>query len=211
MLDEFQIGKYPVTNAEYQAFVKDAKYKAPSHWSGENFSEELAAHPVVNVNWEDADAYCKWLTQKLQEANQLRADESIRLPTEAEWEKAARGTDARYYPWGNDWDKNKCNSSEGGTKHTTPVGKYSPAGDSPYGAADMAGNVWEWCADTYDENYYQNSPRENPLNTSSGKARVLRGGSWDDESYFVRAAYRSRRYPVFRFSDYGFRVGVRPL
>lgn len=175
-LDEFQIGKYPLTNAEYQAFVKDTQHQAPSHWSGENFIEELAAHPVVNISWEDADAYCKWLTEKLHAVKQLLESETIRLPTEAEWEKAASWDDSRkekrIWPWGNEWDKAKCNSAESGIGKTTPVGQYSPAGDSLCGAADMAGNVWEWCADWFDENYYQKSPDKNPTGLDSGN-RVL--------------------------------------
>ncbi len=219
VLDEFQIGKYPVTNAEYLAFVKDANQRPPSHWSGGTFPEELSANPVVNVSWDDAQAYCKWLTQKLLEAHQLRDKEIIRLPTEAEWEKAARGPstgsgDGRFWPWGNQWDAAKCNSSEGGAGTTTPVGKYSPAGDSPYGAADMAGNVWEWCADWYAEDYYKNSPDalvRNPTGASSGEYRVLRGGSWFFVSFNVRAAFRFWDGPVSGSGGRGFRVVVRPL
>ncbi|MBI3538348.1 MAG: SUMF1/EgtB/PvdO family nonheme iron enzyme, partial [Chloroflexi bacterium] len=157
-LDEFQIGKYPVTNAEYLAFVKDANQKPPQHWSGGTFAEDLAAHPVVNVSWDDAQAYCEWLTQALRAAKQLRDKEIIRLPTEAEWEKAAAWDDEnkthRFWAWGNEWDAAKCNTDEGKIGTTTPVGKFSPSGDSFYGAADFTGNVWEWCGDWYAENFY---------------------------------------------------------
>jgi formylglycine-generating enzyme required for sulfatase activity len=205
LLDEFQIGKYPVTNAQYQAFVQATKHQPPGYWSGGTFSEELAAHPVVNVSCvEDAVAYCEWLTEQLRTAKQLRENEVIRLPTEAEWEKAARGTDGRFWPWGNQWDKTKCNAE--GDVGTTPVGKYSPGGDSPYGAADMAGNVWEWCADWYDEGYYEKSPEKNPVGPDSGQFRVVRGGSFTYLRGHVRCAARGRNYPASGVD--GFRVVV---
>jgi len=115
--------------------------------------------------------------------------EKVQLPTEAQWEKAARGTDGRIWPWGNEWDANKCNNSETGAKQTTPVGNY-PQGASPYGLMDIAGNVLEWCADWYDENYYASAPDRNPPGVSSGTWRVLRGGSWVDFSGIVRVAGR---------------------
>lgn len=208
-LDEFQIAKYPVTNAQYQAFVQDAKHRTPGHWSGETFAEELASHPVVNVTWEDADKYCEWLTQKLRAANQLRENEVIRLPTEAEWEKVAAWDDEkkahRIWAWGNEWDAAKCNSAESNIGTTTPVGKYSPGGDSFYGAADMSGNVWEWCADWHDENYYSNSPEKNPKGPGSRDSRVLRGGSWDSRAVYARCADRLRNNPVLRHYKWGFR------
>ena len=208
-LDEFQIAKYPVTNAQYSAFVQTTQRKPPQHWSGEKFPEELAAHPVVYVDWNDAVAYAEWLTKILREAGQLRENEIIRLPTEAEWEKSAAWDDAqkahRIWPWGNQWDAAKCNSAEGGIGTTTPVGKYSPTGDSPYSIADMAGNVWEWCADWYDENHYAQSPAKNPTGVPSGQYRVLRGGSWDFNQDFARGAYRFWDNPDFRFNFVGFR------
>ena len=205
-LDGYQIAKYPVTNAEYQAFVQATNRQSPKHWSGGTFPEELAAHPVVYVNWEDAAEYCKWLTEQLRKANQLSENYAIRLPTEAEWEKAAAWDDGkklhRIYPWGNEWDTAKCNSAEGKVGATTPVGKYSTAGDSFYGLADMAGNVWEWCADWYDENYYKASPEKNPQGADSTSYRVLRGGSWGSDAGYARCAHRFRDVPgdwdVFR-------------
>jgi iron(II)-dependent oxidoreductase len=209
-LDEFEIGKYPVTNVEYQAFVKETNRSAPNGWTGQDFPEDRAAHPVVNVSWDDAVGYCEWLTQKLREAKHLRENQAIRLPTEAEWEKAASWDDAqkvkRIFPWDNVWDASKCNSNESGIGTTTPVGKYSPDGDSPYGAADMAGNVWEWCADRYDGNYYQNSPKENPKGPDTGDPRVLRGGAFYFESYYVRAASRNWNYSFYGDHSFGFRV-----
>ncbi|MEW5719547.1 MAG: SUMF1/EgtB/PvdO family nonheme iron enzyme [Chloroflexota bacterium] len=208
-LDEFQIAKYPLTNAQYLAFVQQTQHEPPSHWSGGQFSEELAAHPVVYVAWSDAVAYCEWLTKVLREAGHLRENEVIRLPTEAEWEKVASWDEAkkakRIWPWGNEWDAAKCNSAEGGTGTTTPVGKYSPAGDSPYGVADMAGNVWEWCADWYDENSYASSPDKNPTGANSGQARVLRGGAWLSDQDLARGADRFGYYPRYWGNAVGFR------
>jgi formylglycine-generating enzyme required for sulfatase activity len=135
-LATYRIARYPVTNAEYQAFVQDSGHGPPQHWYGEDYPEGEGNHPVVNVYWLDALAYCEWLSEK--------TGKPYRLPTEAEWEKAARGTDGRIYPWGNEWDETKLNSRDSGPGDTTPVGQYSPGGDSPYGAADMAGNVLCW-------------------------------------------------------------------
>ena len=135
-LPEYLIGKYPVTNGEYQAFVRDTGRQPPSRWDGGKYPKGQKDHPVAYVTWHDAMAYCKWLSEKTRK--------TYRLPTEAEWEKAARGPGGLIYPWGNLFDKNRCNTFESGIGNTTPVGNYSPAGDSPYGVADMAGNVWEW-------------------------------------------------------------------
>ncbi len=184
-LDAFYISRYPVTNAEYKKFKPD--------WKIPNGKEN---HPVVNVSWDDALAYCKW----------AEGD----LPTEAQWEKAASWDDAkkikRVYPWGDSFDKSKCNSSEAGIGDTTPVGKYSPQGDSFFGLGDMAGNVWEWCADWYDENFYKNSPRENPRNDTPSQYRVLRGGSFNSDRTDARCAYRDRFTPDNMFLNIGFRV-----
>jgi formylglycine-generating enzyme required for sulfatase activity len=212
-LSEYSIGKYPVTNREYQAFVRDANYKAPKGWEGEQFPTEKGGHPVVNVSWNDAQAYCKWLS--------AQTKKQYRLPTEAEWEKAARwkespspaGRGARgegeslVYPWGNDFDPKKCNSSESGIKDTTDVGKFSPQGDSPYGCADMAGNVWDWCSDWFDENEYKKRKDvvKDPQGAEAGVSRVLRGGSWYDYGYLVRSANRGWNDPAYTDDDIGFR------
>jgi formylglycine-generating enzyme required for sulfatase activity len=187
-LDDFYIDKYPVTNAQFEQFVKATSYKTECNWQ-RYYEKGKEKHPVVNVSWNDAEAYCKWAGK--------------RLPTEAEWEKAARGPDGRIWPWGNAWDKSKCNSyRELGT--TTPVGSY-PAGASPYGVMDMAGNVYEWCADWYDGNYYASAPNKNPQGPSSGSSRVLRGGSWYGGPNDVRVAYRDRNGPGAGYFDVGFR------
>jgi len=194
-LDAFYIDRYPVTNAEYKRFVDATRHLPPPHWWNGKIPSGKENHPVVYVSWDDAVAYAQWAGK--------------RLPTEAEWERAASWDDIkkekRIYPWGNDFDPRKCNSGESEIGDTTPVGKYSPQGDSFYGVADMAGNVWEWCADWYDENYYKNSPRENPRGPASGQHRVRRGGSWLDDRYAVRTVARYYYAHSFRYINVGFR------
>ena len=191
-VQEFEIGKYPVTNLQYQAFVQDAGREPPLHWEGDQCPEGLGNHPVVNVSWHDAVAYCEGLTEK--------TDKPYRLPTEAEWEKAARGTDRREFPWGDGWDVSKCNTRDGGPSATTPVGQYSRHGDSFYGVADMAGNVWEWCAD------WLRAYKDNPFpDEDYGEThKVLRGSSWKTYG-LARCAYRYARTPESIEDDIGFR------
>jgi formylglycine-generating enzyme required for sulfatase activity len=160
-------------------------------------SMDKAQHPVVEVSWHDAKDFCAWAAQQL--------DRIVRLPTEAEWEKAARGVDGRIYPWGNEPPSPllcNYNRNQGGT---TPVGQYSPAGDSPYGCADMSGNVWEWCADWYQADYYKDAPSRNPTGPVGGESRVLRGGSWYSLVRNVRGADRGWNDPTNSDYNYGFR------
>ncbi|HEY7020692.1 MAG TPA: SUMF1/EgtB/PvdO family nonheme iron enzyme [Ktedonobacterales bacterium] len=162
-LAAFQVGKYPVTVAEYACFVR-AGQKEPTNWQ-----QQLGKldHPVVYVSWQDAVAYAQWLA--------AQTGQPWRLPSEAEWEKAARGTDGRIYPWGDTFDASCCNTSEGGKRTTTPVGSY-PSGASPYGAQEMSGNVRGWTSSVYKPYPYTASDgRERAESTES---RVLRGGSW---------------------------------
>lgn len=196
-LPEYHIGRYPVTNAEYAEFVHATGRRAPRHWVGQTYPEELSSHPVVYVTWHDALAYVEWLQEK--------TGQPYRLPTEAEWEKAARGADGRLWPWGNDWDEQKCNMKLSGPGGTTPARQYSPAGDSPYGCADMAGNVWEWCSTLYKAYPYTTDDGRENLDTDGN--RVLRGGSWYAENPgWVRCAARIDLRPAFDDDNLGFRV-----
>lgn len=187
-LPAFHISKYLITNAEYEKFCRATGYETPYHWKQGVIPAGKKNHPVVHVSWRDAIAYCDWASRAI--------GKQIALPTEEQWEKAARGSDGRIYPWGNDWRENHCNSRESGNRGTTPVGAYSPRGDSPYGCADMAGNVWEWTASWYDD-------------TRQQYHRTLRGGSWYDYPRGARAASRDYDPPAYRYYSAGFRVVVR--
>ena len=195
-LPEFYIGKVPVTNAQYAGFVQATRRKAPEGWRNEAFPAGKAEHPVVNVTWRDAVDYCRWLSEAMRR--------SFRLPSEAEWEKAARGSDGRIYPWGSQApDEKRCNF---GMKigDTTPVGNYAD-GSSPCGALDMAGNVWEWMSSAYKPYPYDpNDGREDP---GSGAARVVRGGSYVTDVWDVRCASRDYGYPHRPVQEHRFSGG----
>jgi formylglycine-generating enzyme required for sulfatase activity len=185
-VDTFQIDRYEVTNQAYQRFITASKRPGPSITDQALLG---ALQPVVGVTWHDADAYCRSVGK--------------RLPTEAEWEKAARGPDGLRYPWGNEWDPKKANAMEQ-RKVTTPVGSY-PNGVSPYGVHDMAGNVWEWVADTY-ANYTDlpASPR-NPRVLEGWGGKIVRGGSFIDPGFMVRSTMRQVYKPEDQDSNVGFR------
>ena len=186
-VDAFYMDKYEVTNAQYRKFVEATGHQKPSHWDSSKFNQPK--QPVVNVSWDDAVAYCKWAGK--------------RLPTEAEWEKAARGgLEGKKYPWGNSSiDTSQANNNKNVGK-PTPVGNYPPNG---YGLYDMAGNVWEWCADRYDRDYYKDSPDRNPTGPSSGDWRVIRGGGWLSLASWCVCAVRFYYVPNSRSSYNGFR------
>ena len=203
-LPDYTIAKTPVTNAQYAEFVKDAGLvELPQHWQRGEPPHDRLNHPVVYVSWHDAVAYCNWLADS--------TEKSYRLPSEAEWEKAARGTDGRIYPWGNRWYPGWCNTSERGPVDTTPVGTY-PRGASPYGLLDMAGNVWEWCLTKWVFNYEGYAEKERGLQGVEGDAhRVVRGGSFDYPRNYARCAYRDVFLHDFRYGYVGFRVVVSPI
>ncbi len=201
---DFYIGRNPVKNSEYRAFIRGKKHKAPLHWEGDTYPKGLGGHPVVNVTWKDAVAYCEWLSKK--------TGREYRLPTEAEWEKAACwNADAgrrTHYPWGNEFDSEKCNTVEGGRNGTTSAGTYSPDGDSPFGVADMAGNVWEWCNTKWLDSPYK--PDDGREALEGGETRVLRGGSWSGNQRDARCACRHRGSPGIQGDFVGFRVAASP-
>jgi formylglycine-generating enzyme required for sulfatase activity len=204
-LDAFWIDRTPVTNGEYGRFVEATGQEKPKHWQDGRIPEGKEDHPVIWVSWYDAQDYCRWRGEQ--------AGVAVRLPTEAEWEKAARGTDGQRYPWGNEFDREKCNSKEGGSGDTTPVGRYSPACDSPYGLADMAGNVWEWCNDWYDDDIYRHRAGQvvkNPEGPASGDSKMLRGGAAGNDEGILRCAYRNYYLPDCWSSHRGFRTARDP-
>lgn len=192
-LDAYWIDQGEVTNAQYRKCVEAGWCALPICDYGDStfLAGTMEDHPVGCVNWHEASIYCEWIGGQ--------------LPTEAQWEKAARGTDAREYPWGAEFDAQLCNSSESAINGSTPVGRYSPAGDSPYGVADVSGNLWEWVSDWYDIGYYPTSPTSNPTGPQSGDNRAARGGSWYANSCSVRTTYRYYNIPDGRSPGMGFR------
>jgi formylglycine-generating enzyme required for sulfatase activity len=192
------MGKYPVTNEEYAAFVAATGHSAPGNWKSSQPTAEKLDHPVVSVSWDDAVAYCRWLSEA--------TGRSFRLPSEAEWEKAARGTDGRIYPWGKQPpDKGRCNFGKN-VSDTTPVGNY-PAGVSPYGCYDMAGNVREWTSSLYGGYPYRaDDGRE--VETDDSRSRVVRGGAYWNDATWVRCAYRDGYNPRFVYYYDGFRLAT---
>jgi len=159
-LSAYYIYKDEVTVAQYRKFCKASGHAMPVKEPAGGWQDN---YPIVNVSWEDATAYAKWA--------------GAQLPTEAQWEKAARGTDGRTFPWGKAWDPAKCNNHQNGPGTMQPVGSF-PEGASPYGAMDMAGNAWEWVADWYDAGYYAKSPAKNPTGPANGSEHIIRGGSY---------------------------------
>jgi formylglycine-generating enzyme required for sulfatase activity len=213
-LPDYHLAKTPVTNAQYAAFVQATGHQQPKHWKalfrkGGNPPRGKEDHPVVNVSWHDAVAYCNWLAEV--------TGRPYRLPSEAEWEKGARGTDGRIYPWGNRWDAKRCNTVERRKLDTTPVGAY-PEGASPYGLLDMAGNVWEWTRSLWGEDWEEPSFKY-PYDPDDGREdleapdtvfRVLRGGAWSSNRVFARCVGRGRYGPDDSVNHFGFRL-VSPV
>jgi formylglycine-generating enzyme required for sulfatase activity len=233
-LSGYWMGKTEVTTKQFNLFVKDTGYVPQAEssggaytWTGEEWEKREGInwknpgfkqednHPVVCVSWNDAVEYCKWLS--------VKKGVNFKLPTEAQWEKSARGTDRRKYSWGNTeptgakinfadkqaWLKSKFSWADkdidDGYAYTAPVGSY-PAGASPYGLLDMGGSVWEWCSDWYGENYYNSSPDKNPKGPKSGTTRVIRGGGWNYGAVSQRCANRLYGNPFHRYNYVGFRL-----
>ena len=196
-LDRFALGKFPVTCGQYREFLESTGAAPPRFWSEPMFDD--AAKPVVGVTWFEAVAYCEWLGKQ--------TGQPFRLPTEAEWERAARGgRDGALYPWGDEPPSARtligCDPAIGGPAR---VGVNEPNG---FGLFDMSEGVHEWCSDYYDYNYYRYSPERNPQGAATGERRASRGGSWRHQIKFARCAARSSLAPAFKYSDYGFRVAV---
>jgi formylglycine-generating enzyme required for sulfatase activity len=221
-LERYWISRVPITNAQYRFFVQDAGHRAPRHWNDGNIPRGKESHPVAYVTWHDAVAYCEWLQEKLQvvgytlkvwqsegrlaTCNVQPATHRVQLPSEAEWEKAARGADdQRAYPWGERWQEGYCNTDELGVNETTPVGIF-PEGVSPYGVLEMAGNVWEWTCSLYKA--YPYDPDDGRETLEAEGDRVLHRGSFDDPQAYARCAYRSGYGPDYHWRDLGFRVVV---
>ena len=194
LLNAYWIDRYPVTNQEFKMFVDVTGHRKPPHWTSGTYPLEQARHPVTNVSYQDALVYAEWVGK--------------RLPTEAEWEKSARGTQGQTYPWGDAFRKDNVNSTNdyGGT---TPVDEF-PGGGSPYGVMDMVGNVVEWCADWYYDEYYKVSPLDNPTGPEGGQYRVIRGGFYGENRLGVRCSSRHFSPPSTMQDHIGFRNAKTP-
>jgi formylglycine-generating enzyme required for sulfatase activity len=215
-LPDYYIARHPVSVGEYRAFVDGAGYLHRRHWTEAGWSwreesdrtepdlwadENWAGDgrlPVVGVSWYEAYAYCQWLSEA--------TGRDYRLPNEAEWEKAARGTGGRWYPWGDTFDASRCNARASGLERTMVVGSYSPAGDSPYGCADMAGNASQWTMSRFwPYPYDAGDGRDDPQGNAE---RVTRGGSWHSPVLRVRSVSRGMNDPWFTDNDVGFRCAL---
>ena len=193
-VDAFELAAHQVTNAEYGCFLAATGAAPPPQWNDSNFNDPQM--PVVSVSWDEAIAYCDWLSRA--------TGKPYRLPTEAEWERAARGgVEGWLYPWGDappefvpDYGTRWKNGPE-------PVGLYPP---NAYGLYNLGDNVHEWCADWYDDGYYAQSPERNPRGPVSGRRRASRGGSWRHHIKVTRTAARSSIPPELKYADYGFRI-----
>ncbi len=191
-LPGYWISRYPVTAQQYQDFLRESSYR-PRH-NGRTYGEP--DYPAVDITWFDALAYCDWLTR--------RSGLPVSLPSEAEWEKAARGLDGRRYPWGSQPPtEDLCSLT-----HSTPVGQYSPQGDSPFGCADMVGNVWEWTRSAYE--IYPYDPADGRESLTGEEARVVKGLTFNNAERYTRCAYRYRLKPILHLQVLGFRVVVAP-
>jgi formylglycine-generating enzyme required for sulfatase activity len=225
-ITDFHMMRYPVTNAQYHLFVEATGHRPPRFWPDGQFPANQADHPVVGVSFQDAVAFCRWAADV--------TGLPLRLPTEPEWEKAARGPDGQLFPWGDEWDGELCNHGEGWPADSTPVNQFSPQGDSPYGVADIAGNTQDWCCSLFGPYPYDPiDGREvlvynlesqglmphlhetgcvaNPQQIEAALNKlVVRGGSRRQGRQNSRCAYRSWAAPMHRSDDTGFRCCYEP-
>jgi len=195
-LPAFEIAQFPVTNADYYTFIWDKGYRIPRNWPGYTYQEGTDDHPVVGISKTDAEVYIEWLNSK--------TEMIFRLPTEAEWEYAARGEDGRLFPWGNTFDPWRCNTVESMKKGTTSVGFYSPSGDSVFGVADMVGNVWEWTQSLFMPYPYRPNTNREELKPSG--RYVVRGGAWYYSRKLARCAVREGVLTDHLSPSIGFRL-----
>jgi sulfatase modifying factor 1 len=193
-VDAFLLAATQVTNAEYERFVSATGCASPPFLRDQNFNHP--EQPVTGVSWFDADRYCQWLA--------LKTGRAYRLPTEAEWERAARGNlEQKHFPWGDDPPQSVPNYATRWQSGPEPVARQSP---NSFGFYDICDNVHEWCSDWYDPNYYGNSPERNPRGPDEGQRKASRGGSWRHHVKVARCSARSSIPPEFHYADYGFRV-----
>lgn len=196
----FRLARHPVTNAEYATFVEKTGKEPPEHWEGGRIPEGKDEHPVVHVSWTDAVAFCEWLSRRISKHGDPQL---VRLPTEAEWEYAARGEEGRKYPWGDAEPSGRLANFRMNVADTTPVGSC-PDGARPEGVQDLAGNVWEWCGDWFGP--YPPEDEEDPAGPAAGASRILRGGTFIGSPRYLRAADRNYRHPEHRLELIGIRV-----
>jgi formylglycine-generating enzyme required for sulfatase activity len=222
----YLISRYPITRAQYSAFIETGGYRKPHYWTKMgwkwlkrkgsmvkldcNGAPIFGNHPVSGVSWYEALAFCNWLTEVMFESGRLARGFKISLPTEAQWEKAARGIDERTFPWGENPDPNRANYDDTGVGTISTVGCF-PGGVSFYKVEGMSGNVWEWTQSIYKGYPYDPEDGRENLNAGDGIARVLRGGSFESEEWLIRCAYRGGYIPSTRYMPNGFRVAASPL
>lgn len=210
VLPTFVIARTPVTNALYAQYCAETGAAAPLHWHGKLPAEALHNHPAVNVSWHAAQAFCGWLTSSVRDSHVVaglagRSVLALRLPSEAEWELAARGSDGRSFPWGNEWQPGYANTRESGLGQTEAVGSY-PQGASPYGCLDMAGNVWEWTASL--DHLYPYDAADGREDAEAPGRRILRGGCYANPQGYARCACRFRLAPSMSNEFLGFRLAA---
>jgi formylglycine-generating enzyme required for sulfatase activity len=210
-LDSFKIGCTPVTVGDWSSYMRDTFTRRPEDKGLQIYL------PITNVSWYDAIEYCTWITSAARLAGHIRVDEEITLPSEAQWEKAARGTDGRIFPWGDIFEPTYVNYRDSGTAHPVDVGIHPVEGNSPYGVADMAGNVWEWtrslwgrsgASPEYGYPYCPEDGRED-LSAPGDVRRIIRGGSWYYFDYCLRCSTRNLMYPYVGHSGGGFRLVIQ--